>query len=198
MYAVAHDNSREDEPMATPDQVQEVIEPTLSERDLVVDEVSITPAGRRSVLRISVDRDLGPDDAAPTTEPTDPLTLDEVADATRAINAVLDPSDVMGEAPYVLEVSSPGVTRPLTLPRHYRRNVGRLVTVTPTDGEAFTGRLVWADASTATFTVADSAEERPTPYAQVSRAVVQVEFNRADEDSDATAHDDSDSDAREV
>jgi ribosome maturation factor RimP len=172
--------------MATPDQVQEVIAPALSEHGLLVDEVVITPAGRRSVLRISVDRDLGADEGAPTTEATDPLSLDEVADATRAINAVLDPSDVMGEAPYVLEVSSPGVSRPLTEPRHFRRNVGRLVAVTPAEGEAFTGRLQWADGNAATFTIGDDGDERAVPYADVRKAVVQVEFDRPDAgDTDA-------------
>ncbi len=164
--------------MTTPDQVQEVIEPALSERGLVVDEVVITPAGRRSVLRISVDRDLGDDDAAPTTEATEPLSLDEVADATRAINGVLDPSDVMGESPYVLEVSSPGVSRPLSEPRHFRRNVGRLVAVTPAEGDAFTGRLLWAGGDTAAFSVGEEAEERTASYDSLRKAVVQVEFNR--------------------
>jgi ribosome maturation factor RimP len=174
--------------MATPDQVQEVIEPALSERGLLVDEVVITPAGRRSVLRISVDRDLGADDSAPTTDATDPLSLDEVAEATRAINAVLDPSDVMGEAPYVLEVSSPGVSRPLTEPRHFRRNIGRLVAVTPTEGEAFTGRLLSADGQAATYTLGDEGEQRSVPYDTVRKAVVQVEFNRPDtDDTDADA-----------
>lgn len=172
--------------MASPDQVQEVIEPALSEHGLLVDEVVITPAGRRSVLRISVDRDLAVDDATATTEATDPLSLDEVADATRAISAVLDDSDVMGESPYVLEVSSPGVSRPLALPRHYRRNVGRLVAVTPTEGEAFTGRLVRADAAAATFAVGEDAAERTLDYPDVRKAVVQVEFNRPDADADQT------------
>jgi ribosome maturation factor RimP len=172
--------------MATPDQVQEVIEPALSERGLLVDEVVITPAGRRSVLRISVDRELGADDAAPTTTTTEPLSLDEVAEATRAINAVLDPSDVMGEAPYVLEVSSPGVSRPLTEPRHFRRNVGRLVAVSTTDGEPFTGRLLSADGREATYAVGDDGERRSVPYDAVRKAVVQVEFNRPDtDDTDA-------------
>ena len=176
--------------MATPDQVQEVIEGVLSGAGLVVDEVTITPAGRRSVLRISVDRDLGPEAGPATTDATDPLSLAEVAEATRAVNGVLDPSDVMGQAPYVLEVSSPGVSRPLSEPRHFRRNVGRLVAVTTTDDEAFTGRLLRADAGTATFAVGDPAQERPTPYDTVRKAVVQVEFNRPSADTDDEARED--------
>ena len=78
---------------------------------------SITPAGKRRILRIAVDKDGG-------------VTLDEVAEATREVNRVLDESDVMGEQPYTLEVTSRGVDRPLTLPRHWRRNADRLVKVT--------------------------------------------------------------------
>ena len=61
------------------------------------------------MLRVAVDKDGG-------------VTLDDVADATREVNRVLDGSDVMGEQPYTLEVTSRGVDRPLTLPRHWRRN----------------------------------------------------------------------------
>ena len=71
--------------------------------------MEITPAGKRRILRIAVDKDGG-------------VTLDDVAEATREISRVLDASDAMGEQPYTLEVTSRGVDRPLTLPRHWRRN----------------------------------------------------------------------------
>ena len=74
----------------------------------------------------------------------DPFSSDEVAEATRAISAGLDASDAMGEAPYVLEVGSPGVDRPLTAPRHFRHNVTRLVEVSRHSGDVLTGRLVGA------------------------------------------------------
>ncbi len=80
------------------------------------------------MLRVAVDKDGG-------------VTLDEVADATRAVGEVLDGSDVMGQQPYTLEVTSRGVDRPLTLPRHWRRNHDRLVKVTPHEGEAIVGRI---------------------------------------------------------
>ena len=80
------------------------------------------------MLRVAVDKDGG-------------VTLDDVAEATRAVSEVLDESDVMGEQPYTLEVTSRGVDRPLTLPRHWRRNADRLVTVTLTAGEQVTGRI---------------------------------------------------------
>ena len=88
---------------------------------LDLEAVELTPAGKRRVLRIAVDKDGG-------------VTLDDVADATRAVNARSTPTTLMGEQPYTLEVTSRGVDRPLTLPRHWRRNRGRLVRVTLLDG----------------------------------------------------------------
>ena len=90
---------------------------------LDLEAVDITPAGKRRILRVAVDKDGG-------------VTLDEVAEATREVDRVLDDSDVMGEQPYTLEVTSRGVDRPLTLPRHWRRNADRLVKVTFADGES--------------------------------------------------------------
>src|SRR6476660_10487340 len=104
----------------------------LSALGLDIEAVEISPAGKRRILRVAVDKDGG-------------VTLDDVADATREVNRVLDDSDVMGEMPYTLEVTSRGVDRPLTLPRHWRRNADRLVKVTLTDGSTVTGRIVGSD-----------------------------------------------------
>jgi ribosome maturation factor RimP len=142
--------------------------------DLDIEAVDITPAGKRRVLRIAVDKDGG-------------VTLDDVAEATREVNRVLDEADVMGEQPYTLEVTSRGVDRPLTLERHWRRNADRLVKVTFADGESVTGRIVEAAADSATLDVA--GERRDVAYAEVAKALVQVEFNRRstgeDEDEEA-------------
>ena len=136
---------------------------------LDIEAVEITPAGKRRVLRVAVDKDGG-------------VTLDDVADATREVNRVLDESDVMGEQPYTLEVTSRGVDRPLTLPRHWRRNTARLVRVTLTDGASLTGRVLASDEESATLDVAGA--EKRVPYAEVDKALVQIEFNRpaAEED----------------
>src|SRR5688572_11187840 len=93
------------------------IEPVVGAAGYDLEELVVTPAGRRSVVRVVVDRDEG-------------VTLDDIADVSRAVSEVLDANDDgMGRTPYVLEVTSPGVDRPLTEPRHWRRNTGRLVTV---------------------------------------------------------------------
>ncbi len=104
----------------------------------------------------------------------------------------------MGEAAYTLEVSSRGVSRPLTRPAHYRRNTGRLVALTLTDGTAVTGRITAADEGSVTLDV----DGQPVTHQldQVAKAIVQVEMNRrADDapDDDLTDVDESDEDDEE-
>jgi ribosome maturation factor RimP len=123
------------------ERVRADVEAPLAALGLLVEEVTVTAAGRRSVVRIAVDRDLAELAADDGTSRVAPLSLDDVAEATRAVSAALDADPRLGEAPYVLEVSSPGVDRPLTLPRHLRRNVGRLVRLTCADGAVVAGRI---------------------------------------------------------
>lgn len=148
---------------ATRDRIEAEIAGPLGEMELDVEAVEITPAGKRRVLRVAVDKDGG-------------VTLDDVADATREVSRVLDASDVMGEHPYTLEVTSRGVDRPLTLPRHWRRNADRLVKVTQVDGTSMTGRIVEAGEGEVTLDV--DGTPRQVAYADVAKALVQVEFNR--------------------
>ena len=148
---------------ATRDRIEAELTDPLSALDLDVEAVEITPAGKRRVLRVAVDKDGG-------------VTLDDVADATREVSRVLDDSDVMGEMPYTLEVTSRGVDRPLTLPRHWRRNEDRLVKATLTDGSSLTGRILAATDDAVTIDV--DGQQREVAYADVAKALVQVEFNR--------------------
>ncbi len=170
--------------MTTADSIRPTLQEALGSSALVLEDVAVTPAGRRRVVKVLVDRALGELDTV--TEPTAPLTLDEVAAATHLVSDALDSSDLMGEQPYTLEVSSPGVGRPLTEPRHFRRNVGRLVTVQHDGGEV-TGRVTSASAGEFTIEVPAAkkvpARTETLPYAQVERAVVQVEFARPDENN---------------
>lgn len=186
-----HQNFREDESVSVKDQIRPVVEGPLGDLGLLVEDVAVTPTGKRRLVRVWIDRALSTDGDA--TEVVPPLSLDEVSDATRAVSDALDDSDVMGEQPYTLEVTSPGVDRPLTLPRHFRRNVSRLVTVTPTEGEPVTGRIVSAGPDEVTLEVPAT---RKTParttsvrYAEVSKAVVQVEFSRPADSAGADGDD---------
>jgi ribosome maturation factor RimP len=153
---------------ASTDHLERLLTPAVASYGADLDAVELASAGRRQVLRIVVDRDGG-------------LTLDDIADLTRVVSRELDAHDAMGERSYTLEVTSRGVDRPLTLPRHWTRNVGRLVSVRLNDGNGqgrFTGRIAGADDQGADLEV--DGEERRIPYADVAKAQVQVEFARMD------------------
>ncbi len=170
---------------ATATRIEDAITAPLAALGLDVEAVELTPAGKRRVLRIAVDKDGG-------------VTLDEVADATRAVGEVLDGSDVMGQLPYTLEVTSRGVDRPLTLPRHWRRNHDRLVKVTPHEGEPIVGRITASTEDGVTLDVAGTTQE--VAFDDVKKAMVQIEFNRkrpADTDEPDDTDDLADSDAEE-
>lgn len=151
-----------------PDRLAEVLAPAVAPLGLELEAVELANAGRRRLLRVIVDADA---DAG-----TSGLTLDRLADATRAVSQALDDADAMGEQPYTLEVTSPGVDRPLTLPRHWRRNVGRKVAVTTTDQTRRTGRIRAVGETSVTLDVGGTEVEMP--YDDITKALVQVEFNR--------------------
>ncbi len=161
--------------------IRPALEPPLAALSLVLDDLSVTPAGRRRVVRVVVDRDLADLDAADTTSRVAPLTLDEVAEATRVVSERLDEGDLMGSQPYTLEVSSPGVDRSLRGHRRFRRNVGRLVAVVLESGDVFTARLVSVSADHAELEVPaerrQPATVRQVPLDEITSAKVQVEFN---------------------
>jgi ribosome maturation factor RimP len=145
------------------DALLDVLAAPLGTRGLDIEGVEVAAAGRRRLVRVLVDKDGG-------------VTLDEIADATSLVSDALDAHDVLGEAPYTLEVTSPGVDRPLTLPRHWARNVDRLVTVKPVEGAPYTGRIVAVAEDAAQLDVEGAARE--VRYAEVAIARVEVEFNR--------------------
>jgi ribosome maturation factor RimP len=129
-----------------------------------LEDVTVSPAGKRRVVRVVVDRDGGVD-------------LDDVADVARAVSDLLDDNPELVDGAYTLEVTSPGVDRPLTQPRHWRRNQGRLVKVTIPD-ETLTGRITSSTDTEVTLDVDGTA--RTLLLAEVSKALVQVEFKGAD------------------
>ncbi len=145
------------------DRLAGILAGPLSAVGLDVEAVELTPAGKRRLLRVAVDKDGG-------------VTLDDIADATREVSRVLDGSDVMDEHPYTLEVTSPGTDRPLTLPRHWRRNRGRLVKVARHEGETFTGRIREVDEHAALVEV--DGRQREVSFDTVAKARIELEFNR--------------------
>lgn len=143
--------------------VREVLVPPTEALGLDLEAVEVSAAGRRRLLRVVVDKDGG-------------VSLDDISDATKAMSAALDESEAMGERAYTLEVTSPGVDRPLTLPRHWRRNSARLVTVALTDGTKLTGRIDRAGDDAAVLDVGGGTKQ--VAYDDVAKALVQVEFTR--------------------
>lgn len=158
-----------------------LLEPAVGEAGLVLERVTVTPAGRRSVVRVVVDLPQGPGS----------LDLDAVAAVSRAVSAVLDGPDgdvALGSAPFVLEVTSPGVDRPLTQPRHWSRAQGRLVEVVPVGGTEVSGRVVAVDDDGVTV------GDQQLSWAALEGAAgrVQVELRRPEPDEDDDAVDEQD------
>lgn len=150
-------------PAPTPDRVEEALAPRATALGLDVEGVSVSTAGRHRMLRVAVDKDGG-------------VSLDDLAEATRTLSAALDETDLMGEHAYTLEVTSPGVDRPLTQPRHWRRNTDRLVAVSTADAGSITGRIAASDEAGAVLIV--DGREQPIVFADVVKARIQVEFSR--------------------
>ena len=159
------------------DRIAAVIQPVVAAAGMDLESVRVTAAGRRRLLRVVVDSDRG-------------VSLDDAAAVSRELSAALDTVAVMGDFPYTLEVSSPGVDRPLTDPRHWRRAVGRLVQVTVTDSggaRAVSGRISAADADGVTLDVeGDPTTRRRFPYAVRGPGAIQVEFGHPPSEVGAT------------
>jgi ribosome maturation factor RimP len=156
-----------------------LLDPVVAAVGYDLEAVTVSQAGRRSIVRVVVDGDDG-------------VSLDAVAEVSRGVSEALDADgDVLGAAPYTLEVTSPGVDRPLTLPRHWRRNAGRLVEVRHGD-RSVTGRVVEADETRVVLEVEGQSVE--APYAELGPGSVQVEFSRRDPDgSDDVTGEEADS-----
>jgi ribosome maturation factor RimP len=129
-----------------------------------LEDVTVQAAGRRSLVRVIVDADGGVD-------------LDAVAEVSRAVSGALDADGDHFAGPYVLEVTSPGVDRALTEPRHWRRAIGRLVTVQAA-GRSLTGRVIAADGAGVRFDV--NGAQREVRWDELGNGKVQVEFNHRD------------------
>ena len=170
------------------DNIAEALATPLSGLGLVVVDVTVKPAGSRRVLRVLVDRDVSGLAASDSSSRVPPLSLDEVAAATRVVGVALDSRDLMGEQAYTLEVSSPGVGRPLSGYAALRRNVGRLVALDlegrELDGnESLTGRVLRVTPDEMEVEVPATRRSpthvRTVALGKVRSGTVQVEFGRA-------------------
>jgi ribosome maturation factor RimP len=173
-----HGNSRHgsspssSRPSADAERINDLLEPAVTAMGMDLEDVRITSAGRRRLLRVVIDSDHG-------------VSLDDIALVSRELSATLDRTAAMGEAPYTLEVSSPGVDRPLTEPKHWRRAAGRLVTAPlrsqprpATDGQAgslaVTGRVTGTDSRGVRLDV--DGQSREFDYSELGPGRIQIEF----------------------
>jgi ribosome maturation factor RimP len=137
------------------------LEPIASNMGLDLEDVEIKSAGKHSIVQVSIDKDGG-------------INLDEVAQISNQISEALDAKDVLGEKPYTLEVGSPGIDRALTLPRHWRRNNGRLVKINFGSNSEI-GRIIESDDEKVSLEV--KGKTRSINFDNIDKAFIQVEFN---------------------
>ncbi|MEI7723076.1 MAG: ribosome maturation factor RimP [Actinomycetota bacterium] len=155
--------------MSLTQSITDLISPAVTEAGFFLEEVQIASPGSHRIVTCVVD--------GPT-----PLNLDQVTVASRVISELLDTAEFMGETPFTLEVTSPGVDRPLTQPRHWTKNLTRLIKVTLSDGAVITGRLTEFDEVNAKLVenIKGRIKEHTVAFADIKRAVVEIEFNRKD------------------
>lgn len=157
----------------------ELLEPTVASHQLVLEEVQVRRAGDTRIVHVVVD----------LLDGTEGIELDAVAEVSRSISEALDGDPHDTSDPYELEVSSPGTSRPLTLPRHWTRNVGRMVKVNVIGEDNLLGRLVSVDGSGITIVPEidvkkgmkpKQGEPRTLEFDSIRRGNVEVEFTRAE------------------
>lgn len=147
------------------DRIADLVDPVVRALGLDLEAVELSGQGANRRLRIAVDGDEGVD-------------IGTIAEVTRAVSAELDATDPLGSAPYTLEVTSRGIDRPLTAPRHWRRNGGRIVEARLSGGRTVVGRIGDSDDEGVDI-VAKGVPTRYS-YGDIERAVIQIELNRKD------------------
>jgi len=157
--------------MAITDQIAQLVTPAVQAQGFFLEEVLLVSPGKHRIVTCIVDGQSS-------------LNMDQVTAVSRAISELLDEAAFMGEAPFTLEVTSPGVDRPLTKPRHFAKNVDRLLKVVRTDGEVITGRISGNTETELTLTVTEKKEVKEVviALADIKRATVEIEFNRKESD----------------
>jgi ribosome maturation factor RimP len=145
--------------MSNKEQVLAVITPAIESLGFYVEDITITSAGKRSMLTVIVDGDTH-------------LSLDQVTVATKAISEIVENLPTLGNNPFTLEVTSPGLDRPLTKPRHWRKNQDRLIKIVLNDGKEINGRI--EDSTESAVTV----DDKTINFADIKRATLEVEFKK--------------------
>jgi ribosome maturation factor RimP len=143
--------------MTQKEQIAAAIAPIIEATGNFLEDVTITSAGKHRILTVVVDSEKH-------------LTLDEVTSVTKELSEVVENLSEIGDLPFTLEVTSPGVDRPLTLPRHWRKNLGRLINITLSDGSKVAGRI---GESTESDVLIDEAKVN---FVDIKKATIEIEF----------------------
>ncbi len=150
--------------------ITDAITPAVEAAGFFLEDVHVASPGNRRVITAVVDGIVN-------------LNLDEVTVIAKEISAILDDSEFLGDTSFTLEVSSPGVDRPLTLPRHWQKNITRLVRSTMVNGEVVTGRVdAVHDESVCVIVEGKVPKKVELPFVEIKRAQVEIEFNRKGDD----------------
>jgi ribosome maturation factor RimP len=171
------------------ERLRALLGPLAVKAGLELEEVKVTAQGKRRQLMVVVDAEDG-------------VQLDAVAEVSRDFSEALDASDAMGETEYVLEVTSPGTDRPLSEPRHFRRNAGRLVKLQLKERGELIARIMTVDDTGLDLEVPGVKGRKPKParadFAEITTARVEVEFNRKADGEDEEAEADGDESTEEA
>ena len=139
------------------EEVAAAITPAIEAAGAYLEEVTLTPAGKRKIMTVIVDGDTN-------------LSLDQVTSISKEVSTIVEVLPVLGDTPFTLEVTSPGVDRPLTNSRHWRKNRGRLINATLHDGQVVAGRI--GDATEIDVEI-DSVK---IAFAAIKKALIEIEF----------------------
>ena len=152
--------------MSLASNITELLNPAVTHAGFVLEEITVTPVGKRRLISVVVD-----------CENRNP-SLDEVTVVSKDVSAILDTYSQLGEMPFTLEVTTPGIDRPLTELRHWKKNVGRLVKITPHTGEKYVSRI--KEVLPREVILENKGSEVTVAFSDISRAQIEVEFNRKD------------------
>jgi ribosome maturation factor RimP len=153
--------------MSLSEKITELVQPVVESAGFFLEDVHVLSPGNHRIITCIVDGQT-------------PLNLDQVTSVSRNISELLDTAEFMGETAFTLEVTSPGVDRPLTLARHWQKNINRLVRVVHLDGSVTAGRITSAESTHAILVedIKGKSKEHTVVFADVKRATVEIEFNR--------------------
>ena len=153
--------------MSLSEKITELVQPAVESAGFFLEDVQVLSPGSHRIITCIVDGQT-------------PLNLDQVTSVSRNISELLDTADFMGETAFTLEVTSPGVDRPLILPRHWQKNLKRLVKVVNLDGSVVSGRISAVEESHVVLIedIKGKSKEHTVAFADVKRATVEIEFNR--------------------